>query len=300
MQSKIEWYQEVLALEPSSKVFFPLARLYVEMGNHEKAVTTLRMGLDRHPDYLEARLLLVETLAKLGRDSEAKAAVTPLTRMFSSYPSFWRMWGDSVSDGNADVAGAMAFLFSALHGSPMSWSDVMAEGIKQLTGTAPAADHKREAPGGEKYDDSDVSEISNEQAAFARPEPAADGEALTREIAEAVARSESDSGGDDDLTSPVVMKSLKTRTMADVLAAQGDLEGALDIYRDLLCKADDVEREELMKFMADISEKISHAHSASDAGVVEERVDPYHKHAKSKLMSTLEILAGRLEARANR
>ena len=30
MMDKIEWYREVLELEPSSKLFFPLARLLVE------------------------------------------------------------------------------------------------------------------------------------------------------------------------------------------------------------------------------------------------------------------------------
>ncbi|WP_320169875.1 tetratricopeptide repeat protein [Maridesulfovibrio sp.] len=291
MQSKIEWYQEVLALEPSSKVFFPLARLYVEMGSHEKAVTTLRMGLDRHPDYLEARLLLVETLTRLERESEAKAAIAPLTRLFSSYPSFWKTWGDSVSEGNPDVAGAMAFLFSALHGSPISWSDVMSEGIKQLTGAAQSSASKT------KPVDPDLRDIYEAQATFQRPAPEADGEYLSKEIAEAAARAESDTD-EEDLTSPVVMKSLKTRTMADVLAAQGDLEGALDIYRELLCKADDGEKELLLKYMAEISEKISQSSGTDEMD--EESRDPYNRHSKNKLISTLELLAGRLEARANR
>ncbi|WP_027722748.1 tetratricopeptide repeat protein [Maridesulfovibrio zosterae] len=284
MQSKIEWYQEVLALEPSSKVFFPLARLFVEMGSHEKAITTLRMGLDRHPDYLEARLLLVETLTKLERDSEAKAAVAPLTRLFSSYPSFWKMWGDSVSDGNSDVAGAMAFLFSALHGSPMSWSDVMAEGIRQLTGISPS----------EKSAPAEKPENLYEQAAFTRPSPDTDIELLAHEISQAAERIDLDGESEAELTNPEVMDSLKTKTMAEVLAAQGDSEGALDIYRELLCRAPDSEKENLMKLMAEISEKISLTPSGKDV------TDPYNKHAKNKLMSTLEILAGRLEARANR
>ncbi|CCO24390.1 tetratricopeptide repeat protein [Maridesulfovibrio hydrothermalis] len=289
MQSKIEWYQEVLALEPSSKVFFPLARLYVEIGSHEKAVTTLRMGLDRHPDYLEARLLLVETLAKLDRNSEAKAAVAPLTRLFSSYPSFWKMWGDSVSDGNNDVAGAMAFLFSALHGSPMSWSDVMAEGIKKLTGISPQEPSTK-----------DCSEVLDEPSSFKRPEDVEDSELLTQEIEEAAARVGLDGEADEELTSSVVMDNLKTKTMAEVLASQGDLEGALDIYRELLTNASESEKEDLMTFMAEISERISRAHSEGKDSADAEENDPYCKNAKNKLMSTLEILAGRLEARANR
>ncbi|WP_421901748.1 tetratricopeptide repeat protein [Maridesulfovibrio sp.] len=291
MQSKIEWYQEVLALEPSSKVFFPLARLYVEMGNHEKAVTTLRMGLDRHPDYLEARLLLVETLAKLDRDSEAKAAVAPLTRLFSSYPSFWKMWGASVSEGNDDVAGAMAFLFSALHGSPMSWSDVMAEGIKQLTGVS-VGERVQKA-------ESVISEDSYDTPGdFVRPAPE-ESALLVDEISEAAALVDFDGDSGEDLTSPVVMDNLKTKTMAEVLASQGDLEGALEIYRDLLCKASDEDKEELMSFMADISSRISQTPMEDVAGDDASK-DPYFKHAKSKLMSTLELLAERLEARATR
>ncbi|TIH19885.1 hypothetical protein D0S45_00675 [Marinifilum sp. JC120] len=291
MQSKIEWYQEVLALEPSSKVFFPLARLYVEMGSHEKAVTTLRMGLDRHPDYLEARLLLVETLAKLGRDSEAKAAVAPLTRLFSSYPSFWKMWGASVSEGNDDVAGAMAFLFSALHGSPMSWSDVMAEGIKQLTGVSVA-----ERP--QKTESAETKDEFDNAGDFVRPDPE-ESELLVDEISEAAALVDSDGESPEALTSAVVMDSLKTKTMAEVLASQGDLEGALEIYRDLLCKASDDEKEELMSFMADISSRISQT-PIDEVDGDDASKDPYFKHAKSKLMSTLELLAERLEARATR
>ena len=46
MMDKIEWYREVLELEPSSKLFFPLARLLVEDGQPEAALETLRRGLE--------------------------------------------------------------------------------------------------------------------------------------------------------------------------------------------------------------------------------------------------------------
>ena len=58
MMDKIEWYREVLELEPSSKLFFPLARLLVEDGQPEAALETLRRGLERHPEFLEARLFI--------------------------------------------------------------------------------------------------------------------------------------------------------------------------------------------------------------------------------------------------
>ncbi len=290
MQSKIEWYQEVLALEPSSKVFFPLARLYVEIGNLEKAVTALRMGLDRHPDYLEARLLLVETLTKLDRDSEAKAAVAPFTRLFSSYPSFWKMWGDSVSEGNTDVACAMAFLFSALNGSPLSWSEVMSEGINKLTGISPLSKGQSKA---------EVSSSgSSETNTF---DELADSDVLSREIEQAAAQIDTDNEySDGSLTSSVAMDSLRTRTMADVLASQGELVAALDIYRELLSRAEETQKDELLMVMSDISSKISNGQSNCIGDECSEDDDPYIKHAKNKLMSTLEILAERLEARAAR
>ena len=54
MKAKIEWYREVLELEPGSKVFFPLARLLGQSGETQEAIRVLRMGLARHPEYIEA------------------------------------------------------------------------------------------------------------------------------------------------------------------------------------------------------------------------------------------------------
>ena len=48
MTEKIQWYKEVLELEPNSKVFFPLARLLVEEGHLDEAVAVLEQGLARH------------------------------------------------------------------------------------------------------------------------------------------------------------------------------------------------------------------------------------------------------------
>ena len=44
MTEKIEWYKEVLELEPNSKVFFPLARLLSEAGRTDEAVEILAVA----------------------------------------------------------------------------------------------------------------------------------------------------------------------------------------------------------------------------------------------------------------
>ena len=62
MMEKIEWYQEVLEIEPSSKVFFPLAKLLLGNKQTQEAIAVLRQGLDRHPEFFEARLMLIDLL----------------------------------------------------------------------------------------------------------------------------------------------------------------------------------------------------------------------------------------------
>ena len=44
MTEKIEWYKEVLELEPNSKVFFPLARMLAEEQRTDEAVEILEQN----------------------------------------------------------------------------------------------------------------------------------------------------------------------------------------------------------------------------------------------------------------
>ncbi|HIV67199.1 MAG TPA: hypothetical protein H9991_13195, partial [Candidatus Mailhella excrementigallinarum] len=43
-REKINWYREVLELEPGSRVFLPFARLLVEQGCSDEAAAVLRRG----------------------------------------------------------------------------------------------------------------------------------------------------------------------------------------------------------------------------------------------------------------
>ena len=76
MMEKIEWYQEVLKLDPDSKVFFPLAKLLRESQQPEKAIDVLRAGLERASVYLEARLLLIQLLFESSRKEECAAELS--------------------------------------------------------------------------------------------------------------------------------------------------------------------------------------------------------------------------------
>ena len=55
MMEKIEWYQEVLKLDPDSKVFFPLAKLLRDSQQPDKAIEVLRAGLQHSSVFLESK-----------------------------------------------------------------------------------------------------------------------------------------------------------------------------------------------------------------------------------------------------
>ena len=50
LREKAQWYSEVLELEPGSKIFFPYAKLLVQLDRPKEAAAVLMSGLERHPD----------------------------------------------------------------------------------------------------------------------------------------------------------------------------------------------------------------------------------------------------------
>ncbi len=263
MSKKIEWYQEVLSLEPGSRVFFPLAKLFVQNGMPEDAVAALRKGLDRHPDYLEARMLLVELLTELGREDEVHDQLQRVINPLRDYPAFWRGWARSLPVEQRDLAVFLMLVSTNISGDAIKWTDVVFEGISTL------ADRLVGAPLPPPCEISAPSYLPNIDTA-------------------------SDDCFEDE--EPEVFRpaggSFRTKTMADLLASQGDVAGALEIYRELLqTSLSDERRAELISCIADIEGRDD---SAFDAGG---REDAFSVHAKNRLLSTLETLASRFEAR---
>ena len=126
MTEKIEWYREVLELEPNSKVFLPLAKLLVEENGDSQAIDILQRGLDRHPDFLEARLFLIELLYKTGKNDERDAEVKKLGKMFATYAGFWQAWAACLSgDNEQDTASVLRFLAATFLHGPLSLHEVL-------------------------------------------------------------------------------------------------------------------------------------------------------------------------------
>ncbi len=85
--------------------------------------------------------------------------------------------------------------------------------------------------------------------------------------------------------------SFRTKTMADLLASQGDIDGALEIFRELLHSTVSDER------WAELSARIADLEGGALGDEPVKREDAFSAHAKNRLISTLETLASRFEAR---
>jgi tetratricopeptide (TPR) repeat protein len=333
MNQKIEWYKEVLALEPSSKVFFPLARLQVENGMPDEALTTLRHGISRNPEHIEARLLLIDILFGSGQLDALWPELDQIALMLGGYPGFWSAWNARLArnPSSKDASLALNFFSAALRGEAVSWSDVIEQGLRGLlfsTDAAPVKIPPKVAPAELNELKSFLKDSST--AAAGKPAPAVVRTAVNEAQAKApgqtgtaggrpasgqtpdfselrapAARIEDDGSAtfdnNDENEPEDEVFSLKTRSMAEVLAEQGDYAGALDIYEELARSCTSVEEKKaLEEAIAGIKSKAGVAGqvpaSAKDYGDDEDREPAIQ--GKNRLLSVLDALASRLEARS--
>ncbi len=302
MNQKIEWYREVLELEPASKVFFPLSQLYASENNVSEAIATLQGGLLRHPDHVEARLLLIELLAESGKATEVHEEVMRVAFLLQSYPSFFKEWSAELAASPVmqDAALALRFFAAALQGNRISWASIIEHGLHTLlsTNAAPATNSASFSapvtPAAEQADALGDNEIfiatEPEQAdtVFAAPAPSP---IAVPNSYEAVAEQEIELEADDAFEDEEVF-SLRTKSMADVLADQGDIAGAVDIYNELISVASDTELPELQKRLEELTVALS---SSAQTGKAE---DKSSTSESKRLVDLMETLAQRLEARA--
>lgn len=307
MKQKIEWYKEVLELEPGSRVFFPLAKLLAADGQAAEAVFTLKQGLLRHPDHVEARLLLVELLHLQNAGPELQGELDGLGNLFASYPGFWSAWSERLSATPAlhDASLAMRFFAAALQGRQVSWAAIIEQGLQSmlsagatqeaspafsppvLSAQEAAAMSSRPAPPQEQPSqptvDSHAESSRNEHDTVVNVQ--ATKEEAASEQQEALPEEED---GEEAF-------SLRTRSMAEVLAEQGDIAGALDIYQELMQSADDEEKALLLARAEELSRRTGTAQTAEESA--EEKV-PATGGESTRLVTLLESLAQRLEARS--
>ncbi|WP_031386293.1 tetratricopeptide repeat protein [Desulfonatronum thiodismutans] len=249
MTEKIAWFEEVLRLEPNSKLFFPLAKAYTQDHRHEDAVAVLRKGLTFHPEHLEARLLLIECLTESDAASkdlpfsaegtpEAEALSSPelesLTKALIEHPSFWRHWGArSRAEGRTDLAVTLDMLAFQLGGARVTWETLLEQGLRAVTGGR--EEFQVPVPLEQEAPEPPKPELPSVPEPGPAPEP------------NPTPSHEQDPEAEAEATlSEGERRYYETKTYADLLAKQGEHDEALDLYAKLLqTSPDDEQRQEL-------------------------------------------------------
>lgn len=160
MTERIAFFEDVLRLEPNSKLFFPLAQAYMQDHRPQEALAVLRKGLAFHPEHLEARLLLIDCLSQRETtDPEdradvpappSSAMITPapspelasLTASLAAHPVFWKQWAArSRAEGRTDLAVTLDMLALQFSGGAPTWGALLDQGLRTVTaqGGAPQA-----------------------------------------------------------------------------------------------------------------------------------------------------------------
>ncbi len=271
MKNKIELLQELFNTDSTSKVFFPLAKLYAETGLFFQAEDALRKGLSRHPDHTEARLLLIDILLQMDKREDAMEEIGAVVETMARYPAFWTLWADKCDRSAPDASVSLRFLASYIEGSPLSWTEIIKLGIE-------AASSGKFLPSASGEAQTSVSQgPENAMLSHVQDQPA---------------------DGRDDVAENE--GNLRTRTMAELLVSQGDYTQAVDIYKELLELASqpaDVRSIELRieTILAMMGDRRQDASSKEDPGFMDTEA---MRRTKRKLTRSLAVLAQRLEARA--
>lgn len=318
MTEKIEWYKEVLALEPSSRLFFPLARLLAEANRLDEALLFLQQGLERHPEFMEARLLYVELLHKQGATQACQDQISRLESLLGQYAGFWEAWGASRRNepeaALADMGWVLQFLALNFGSKPVSLKKIMERGLNSFLAD-PAPAQQKLAPAAAPREAaqepaphlsepvpplSPVAEsplqarVSAAQSALAAAEahivaPIASATAQPPSVAAMASRVTAMSAAAPHEEGEVTVR---TRSMADVLAEQGDVLGALEIYEELRGNAADA------RDAAALEQRISTLKACMEAPMQPEPENSGTSTGRDRLITMLEALAERVEARA--
>ena len=320
---KALWYQEVLSLDPNSRIFLPYARLLSKLGRKGEAMDVLKAGLSRHPEFLEAKLFLIELLYTSGHEAEAGFEADNIIDLLSKSPSFWRIW--SRKPGlKADLAAMLVFFSASIQKNGHSLADVFEAGIAALSQDIPQAQETQSEPEAEPDPTPCPAPIpatpevpQPAPAAFTMPEDAQwyaldsvpedddiyDDEEVAAPPISALLFAQSVQAEQPSASiepqpeaeyvpsgNPVPRgtlegkSSLCTRSMARVLEEQGAADEAADIYRELLESCTTSEEEAELK--------------AKLASLLQNTESPVPAQASnSGVLDMLESLAARLENR---
>ncbi len=340
MNDKLELYREIVEIDPSSRVFFLYAQLLEKEGKIDETLNVLALGLEKQPDYLEARLYYIDLLAKHDKIESAQIQLHKFTDILKKYPGFWSVWSRLTAEENSTISSTLALLSAFFTNPSLTLMEVIQAGLQHYnSSTIPFgnASFLTNTPADKNDDKKDeASKVIETTHDFTEDEAelkanienivhlqdapfSANALAEPQEIFEEKTFTEESFSIDDfkkeeevtsnqEIIAEVRVSSAKTsthtRSMADLLATQGDVEGAIAIYSELLENADESQIESLKQRIIELEAQQNSLGDNSSEGqnnfkaIESQSRTKNSKGLSPKMQSMLEQLATRLEKRA--
>lgn len=231
---EIKKYEDMLARDPNSYCFAPLAELYRKLGMLDDAINIAQRGCEIHPEYVGGYMALGRAYFEKGMKSESRTALEKVVRVTPDNLLAQRLLTQIYIDAG-DVAAAEKSLKIILVQNPGDMeSQVLLNSLPRIAGDQPSA--------------VDMPPRENVAGAGMVAEPDDSLELEDAEILEEL--EEAEEGEDEEFIYPVQPRAtvpdslipgelegkdpLNTVTLAELYISQGFLKRALTIYRELV------------------------------------------------------------------
>ncbi len=310
MSERLELYKEIIELDPQSRVFFKYAQLLEKEQRVDEALSALARGLEFQPDFMEARLYYIDLLTRNDKLESASIQLHKFTSLFKKYPAFWLTWSKLTMEENSTVGSTLALLSALFNNPSLSVMQIFQAGLQLYTdqistASMPSSAKNPVAEDLQKQSDHPLSVSDTITAILASNDSLASlSSGNVFDANEQVSSEQFDAIDEEEFDEEMSVKSsVHTRSMADLLAEQGDIQGAIAIYSELLEKANDVEKQEIAKRLHSLQSHLEHAEltkvSQSQTAKNSEK-NQSEKKLAPRMQTMLERLADRLEDRALR
>ncbi|SDN48343.1 Tetratricopeptide repeat-containing protein [Desulfonauticus submarinus] len=124
--------EEALKLDPSSKIYLSLARLYIEDKEYDKAQEVLEHGLEFYPDSLDTILSLISIYSELNKGDKAIELVNAVFSRLKKNTIFWRLLAENIEEKGFVIP--LKLLMLACKGEFISWDNIIFKGLESILG----------------------------------------------------------------------------------------------------------------------------------------------------------------------
>lgn len=265
----IKKYEDMLAKDPRSYCFAPLAELYRKLGLLDDAINVAAKGCEVHPDYVVGFMALGRAFYEKGLKEESKAALERVIRGTPDNHLAQKLLSHIYIEAG-DTASAEKSLRTILSLYPDDLeSQVLLKSLEREVGAG--AEPVSEFPTADAVSiETDAGDLYSETLSEANfdLEDAEIIEDLTEEIDALEGEYLDDATNDGEITIGSGLDDgerkdpLRTATLAELYVSQGMLTAALEIYGELL--ATEPDNHEYGKRMCELREML-----ANEAGVDE-------------------------------